>query len=195
MANAKDRAITVGNAATVTAALANAAALYYAEDPDSQFDPADYFMTTIDVVTLKMIELQAQYEIIDEFPGTVVVPGPVGATPPVAQLAAETPAQAPVVVPQQNGPQPVGNGPAPVPGGGESAVMDALWNEFFADCDAGRFQQNWYDNRANKKTQWTPDFKHKTQGDKDKGNKVLYLGDKKNPAWVTDRLRQMGLVS
>jgi len=186
MPDAKDTAITVGAAIAVAGRLAAAAA-------QQGRDPVEYFGSVVDAVVEKAIELQAQYAVSDAFPGTTVV---AGYTPPTAQVAPQTAAVAytpPAAPTQGNQPAPAPApqaAPAPIPGASDGdPQVAALWTEFFANPNA------WYNNMTSKRSPKAPDFKHKTQGTPETGNKALWANDKKNPSWVAQGLRQIGLTA
>jgi hypothetical protein len=127
------------------------------------------------------------------FPGTTVVAAPSNVVP-APQAAARVPQQSP----QAQVPSPAG--PAAVPGvsNGGNAQLEEAWNVFFNDINAGSFTDNWEDNRQKKleggKFANIPDFKHQSwQRPGEKYPVGLYISDKKNPAWVTQSLANVGI--
>ena len=82
---------------------------------------------------------------------------------------------------QQQAPQ----GPAPVPGAGTGdgdAETAQAWTLFFSDIANGQYANNWEDVRGSKRSDKSPDFKHKSL--KDSGGKYkisLWVEGKKNP--------------
>jgi hypothetical protein len=122
-------------------------------------------------------------------------PGAPSAPAPSFVPAAAVPAAAPAV--------PQGPGPAPIPGastGGpnnDQKAAEALeaWTVFFTDIQNGSWAQNWEDVRANKRSDKSPDFKHKSW--KRPGSKFfvgLWVGAKENPDWVAPQLAQLGIA-
>lgn len=143
--------------------------------------------------TQLLLDNQAVFIVQNEPPGTVVAPQ---AAPqaPVAPPAAVQPF--PAAQPQPGGQPFQAAAPAALPGV-QSDPADQLWQMFFNDIQTNQLSANWFDNRVGKQNPKSPDFKHKTfkRNPSDKYTAGLYLDDKKNPAWVTAQLRQLGLVA
>lgn len=171
----KSRQIAVSVGVQLAAELAAAAA-------SSGQDPFALFEAYASGVVETVVNLQAEYAIKDSFPGTVtaapVTIPPTAPTMPVAPVLAFRPPTAPVAA-----------APVAIPGvtDGDPAVA-SLWVDFFDN------QSSWYNNINGKRNPKAPDFKHKTQGTAETGNKNLWINDKKNPSWVANALRQNGLV-
>jgi hypothetical protein len=133
-------------------------------------------------------------------PGTVVQ-SPAAAPAPAPAVPANV-----VAFPQQAAAAPIAGGPAPVspfpasvpgpaaipgaaPAGGADPQVEQAWQQFFADIASGQWGANWDDNRANKRAANSPDFKHKSwKLPGDKYTVSLWIGGKKNPAWVAQQL-------
>jgi hypothetical protein len=149
--------------------------------PDTQMDYiAGVYEHLLGEFVRIMNTAEAEMLVEAAMPGTTQVPTQTNVIPftPPATAAPAPAAPAPAPAPA----------PVPVPGAGDGdARLDALWREFFAD------PSQWYDNRRDKRTPNSPDFKHKTKKTPDgKYNLGLYADDKKNPSWVADGLRQLG---
>jgi hypothetical protein len=212
------RQISAGNAAKIAADIA-LEAVRSNLDPDtvvgvwSSILPA---VTSQIIATSESVELtqpapaaagafQPQQALQNAFPGSQVVTSPFQpATAPQAAPAGPAAFVAPPVAPapsnvvpfpvQQAAPQ----GPAPVPGvgggDGDPEVAQA-WSMFFNDIQNGQWANNWEDVRGSKRSDKSPDFKHKTL--KDSGGKYkisLWVEGKKNPSWVAPQLASMGVA-
>jgi len=169
-------------------------------------DPFETFYENVDKMTETILQLHETHSAIDAvtgvFPGTevltTVIPPIANANVSVASGAPTSvviPAQTNVVAfPQQAAPAPAPvAAPQPIPGAtdGDPAV-DALWREFFADYQAGRFTDRWFDNRNSKPKPSSPDFRAKG---KDRTNTGLWIkSNGKNPSWVLPALQSIGLA-
>lgn len=135
---------------------------------------------------------------------------PAGETPyaPTALTVVAPPAAvpqfqpAPVAAPAPVAPVPqfAPQAPAPIPGVPQAGAGDPdtaqAWDVFFTDLAQGTWAQNWEDNRGNKKSDKSPDFKHRSWTRPGERYKVsLYIDGKKNPADVQQRLRAAGVIA
>jgi hypothetical protein len=188
--------LSVGNAINVTAALAAA---------QTDQDPVEYFISNVETVTHVVIDLQARKR-AEAGLGAIVVDQQTVPAPTQAYVPPSAPASN--VVPFQPGAQqfqPAAPAPAPAPApipnvsNGTDPQLEAEWTAFFNAVNAGQVAQNfqqarqgqWFDNRAGKSAQ-APDFKVK--GQRGEQTPALWANDKKNPAWVAQGLRQVGLA-
>lgn len=117
---------------------------------------------------------------------------------PEAALQAAFPGSAmvsaqPAVVAAPSAPPPAAIPFAGNPGGGDPQVAEA-WEVFFTDAAQGNLANNWHDNRNNKRSANSPDFKHKSwKRPGDKYEVGLYIESKKNPAGLAERLAAIGI--
>ncbi len=132
------------------------------------------------------------------FPGSQVQAAPAPAAP-FQQPQVVAPPSNVVPFPQQAAPAPQFGGPAPVPGVAPATDGDPetanYWTMFFNDIANGTWVNNWEDNRATKKGEKSPDFKHRTL--KDSGGKYkasLWINGPKNPSWVAGQLAAARVV-
>lgn len=181
--DSKSRGQAIGNAMKIAAELAIAEA--QAAGPD--VGPLDVFKNIVEDVVQVAIDLQAQFEIKDAFPGSVVIPEIPVAQPNPAIVSNVVPIPSPAYQPPA-APAPA---PSPIPGATDGdPAMDALWREFFADPSA------WYNNIYDpKRPARAPEIKHKQRKTPDgKYQLGLYINDKKNPSWVKQALVSAGLL-
>jgi hypothetical protein len=196
--NDTDKRITAGVAAKVATDLLGFSLAYSL----SEEQVLELYGSLHDRVTTRLIS-QAESLGTPEFVPTVVAqafPATVGETHAhVVQAPGPVATSATVVqLPTSFVPAPSA-GPAAVPfasQGGADPQVEQAWNQFFADVEAGpvQFAANWEDNRGSKRGENSPDFKHKTW--KLAGEKYtvsLWINGKKNPSWLPDRLRSIGL--
>lgn len=100
---------------------------------------------------------------------------------PAPQGSAPMPASAVPPPPPVSGPGPLLAGPGPVtpaPIPGAPSDSESLWRELFNDFG------NWFDNRGDKRSERSPDFRRKGKGDQP----ALWLSSRDTPQWVKDRL-------
>lgn len=183
----RQKAIVLQNANNAAAAAVTA----------NEWDPAFYFEIRDQIFEntwSRIAEFEAQEAgtniVQGAFPGAVAselqVPGRQDALRPNAQpIAPPSVGLAPVagVGLVCDSPAPVALAPAPFPGASNpSAGDDAVWQKLFADFEQGR-HEDWYDNRNNKRTSGTPDFKERG-GLK----RALWISGKTTPQWAKDRL-------
>lgn len=212
------RQISVGNAAKVAADIA-LKALETGLDPEAA---VAVWAGIFPSVAAELIKVSEQAEVPDAVPAFVqqaqanaaagggpfdpvasmqaAFPGAQVATNPFQPATAPGPQPAFVAPPSNVVPfpvQPAAPGPAPIPGaasGDGDPEVAQQWAMFFADIENGTWTQNWKDNRASKRGEKSPDFKHNTI--KDSGGKYtisLWVNGKKNPSWVAGRLAAIGI--
>jgi hypothetical protein len=200
---AKNLAISVGNAINAAATLAAGAA-------HLGIDPAEHFYANVGEVVKAVLTEQAVALAQANFPEAEVYnPGTAAPEAPAYQPAAPAyqPAAAPAApaayvppaaVAQPQYVQPA-QAPAPIPGAADGdPVADANWRQFFAAVQAGQLQRDfksardgqWFDNRFDKKPNW-PDFKVKAPKGQDAP--AVWITDKKNPSWVAGELARFGI--
>jgi hypothetical protein len=192
--------LSVGNAINVTATLAAA---------QTEADPVQYFVENVETVVAVVVDLQARKR-AEAGLGAVVVDQPVVQpaaqyVPPAAQPSAQPNVVAYTGGTQQNPPAapqqfaPAAPAAIPLAGNGTDPQVELNWQAFFQAVNNSRvaksFQEagtgQWFDNRAGKSAQ-APDFKVK-QGKGETGGPAVWINDKKNPAWVAEGLRQVGI--
>jgi hypothetical protein len=133
------------------------------------------------------------YAVAQAFPGAEqVTPQPVtqpsavvGNVAPIQSAPSYQPQAAPVAAPAVGG-------PAPVPQASNAAPADseALWQDLFANPPWAGPNSPWEDVRSQKRSEKSPDFRHRTMVDPSsppgKAYKVsLWVNGKSTPAWVT----------
>lgn len=174
----KDRQITRMNANNSAAAFMAAAFM-----SGTEWEPAVFFEIRDQIYenTIAAIEAEEGSNVIQgAFPGAVnhpAVPVPTGLPPLPPQAAFPAPQAVPGPFPAA---PPAGPAPAPFPGGsGGSNYDDLMWRQLFADFQSGQ-QGNWYDNRNDKQSDRSPDFKRKSD------KKGLWIN--KAPDWAKQQL-------
>lgn len=184
--------LSVGNAINVTAQLASA---------QTEQDPAQYFAENVDAIVAIVLNTQARTRAEAGLGAIVVeqatVPTTGGYVPPSAPASNVVSFQ-PAAPAQQFQPAPA---PAPIPlaGNGTDPQVEQAWTAFFQAVNNNQVAQSfgaarkgqWFDNRQGKSPQ-APDFKVK--GDRGEQTPAVWITDKKNPAWVAEGLRQVGLA-
>ena len=111
-----------------------------------------------------------------------------GSTNVVAPPSAPAPSNV-TPFPQQQAPA----APAGLPGAAQGGD-DQVWQMLLADIQSGKFDDNWYDNRVDKKSAKSPDFKHKSYKT-DPGSKYtasIWLKDA--PEWAKPQLAAYNLA-
>jgi hypothetical protein len=130
------------------------------------------------------------------FPGTTFQPSAPVTFAPNPQPAPQTPTgggfnPGPSPFPAQQYPVPGATAPATQ---GPDPETAQYWELFFQDIQTGAWQQNWEDVRGSKKSDKSPDFRHRTL--KDSGGKYrvsLWTSGKKNPENLAARLAAVGI--
>lgn len=156
----------------------------------------EMFKGIADLVFEWIISTVEPFNVAQQLPGAQqVTPQPV--TQPAAVVNAPT-----NVAPIQSAPSyqpqaapvaaPAVGGPAPVPGVSNAAPADAeaLWQDLFANPPWASPNSPWEDVRSQKRSEKSPDFRHRTMLDPNnppgKSYKVsLWVNGKGTPAWVT----------
>lgn len=205
---------TVGNATKVAADLTALALQYGIAIPDLVGTYSEAVDAVLAIAAQRTDQpFNASQSIQSAFPGSTVqqqAPAPQAPQQPAQGGFGQSPnvvaAPGAQVVPFPGAGNQADNGPfggAPqVPGanqgggGDESAQLEQAWRQFFTDLANNQAANNWHDNRNNKKSAKSPDFRHKTWkfNDSDRFNVSLWVGSDKNPAWVAGELQKAGLA-
>lgn len=178
----RQRSISIGQAANITAELVKASA-----DPDDSVETlVGRWAANLEAVTEGLVATQTKYGLQEAFPGATVEPAPAVAPAPAAapQPQYTQPQSAPNYQPPAYTPAPAAPQQPPAAPGvtdGDPQVA-ADWQLFFSDPTA------WWDNRRNKKNPKGPDFSHRSvkRGDYAIG---LWTTGKKNPSWLPAALQ------
>lgn len=187
-------------------------------DPDNEKDQA-WMTATYDFLMSLTARTPAESQIHAAFPGTTEVPqpppmqpapmpqAPAGVNPqtgevyqpaPMPQAYPQQPV-APAPMPQQQYPQPMAApaGTPPAPGYlHANSADDEMWAQFLQELTNQQFDRggtkSWWDNRFDKKSEYQPDFRHRSIDAAPNSNgKVYKLGlfVKKAPPWALQILQ------